>query len=246
MNLHGPVRAVESAGVGAAELTLSFAAWSEGSVAPSTHKVEVVRPTVVVKAEPVSPRLIRSLIHPDRKAIISLLRYSPDGRRLAVAGYPSGVVQIWDPAAGAEISRVDTPPGYRGTDDYVALTADWKTAFVARDGRTVSRKEVGGEKRTTIEYAGEVLLFDTATRKSRPSIALLPGRGAVEAVVSPDGTRLITTEAGSYDPKETALTHPVRISLPRPFRRPPPGGAGHRIRHGGVFAGRQDVCVGHQ
>ena len=118
-----------------------------------------------------------------------------------MAGYPSGIVQIWDPAAGAEISRVDTPPGYHGTLDYVALTADWKTAFVARDGRTVSRKEVGGEKRTTIEYAGEVLVFDTATRKSRPSIALPPGRGALEAVVSPDGTRLITSEAGSYDVK---------------------------------------------
>jgi WD40 repeat protein len=201
VNLHGPVRAAENAGAGTAELTLSFEAWFEGAVAPSTHKIEVVRPKVVTKSEPISPRLVQSLVHPDRKAAISMLRYSTDGRRLAVAGYPSGITQIWDPAAGKELSRVDTPPGFRGTDDYVALTADWNTAFVPRDGRKVVRTEIDGEKRMMIEYDGEVQVYDMSTRKRRPPVKLAPGRGASEALVSPDGTRLITIEARSYDPK---------------------------------------------
>jgi WD40 repeat protein len=149
----------------------------------------------------VSPRLIRSLVHPDRKAFVSLIRFSDDGRRLAVAGYPSGVLQIWDPAAGKELARVETPPGLRGTDDYVALTADWTLAFVPHDGRKVVRTEKDGESRVMIEYAGEVRVWDVARGKPRPPVKLAPGRGANQAIVSPDGTRLITIEATSYDPK---------------------------------------------
>jgi WD40 repeat protein len=201
VNLHGPVRAAESAGPGTAEVTISFDAWTQGHVAPSTHKVEVVRPKVNTKLEPVSPRLVRSLVHPDRKTSFSLLRYSDDGQRLAVAGYPSGVLQIWDPTAGKELARVETPPGYRGTADYVALTADWATAFVPHNGRKVVRTEQGGEQRVTIDYDGEVRVWDVATGKARPPVKLAPGRGASEAVVSPDGTRLITIEARSYDAK---------------------------------------------
>lgn len=200
MNLHGPVRAAESAGSGTATLTVSFEAWKEGHVAQSTHTAKVIRPKAA-KLEPVSPRLIRSLVHPDRKASISLLNYSADGKRLAVAGYPSGVLQIWDVDAGKELSRVETPPGYRGTDKYVALTADWKTAYTPHDGRKVVRSEKDGEKRTLIDYDGEVRVWDVTTGKLKPPVKLAPHRGASEAVVSPDGTRLITAEAGSYDPK---------------------------------------------
>jgi WD40 repeat protein len=200
VNLHGPVRAAESAGSGTATLTVSFDAWKDGHVAPSTHKVEVIRPKAA-KPVPVSPRLVRSLVHPDRKASISLLKFSDDGRRLAVAGYPSGVLQVWDPAAGKELSRVETPPGYRGTDNYVVLTADWKTAFVPIQGRKVVRSEKDGEKRVAIDFAGEVQVWDVDAGKPRPSIKLAPNRGASEVAVSPDGTRLITIEARSYDPK---------------------------------------------
>jgi WD40 repeat protein len=200
VNLHGPVRAADPAGSGSATLTVSFDAWKEGHVTPSTHKVEVVRPKVA-KSEPVSPRLIRSLVHPDRKTSFSVLKFSEDGKRLAVAGYPSGVLQIWDPAAGKELARVETPPGLRGTDNYVVLTADWKTAFVSHQGRKVIRSEKDGEKRVTIDYAGEVRVWDVTTGKPRPPVKIAPNRGVSEAVISPDGTRLITIEAVSYDPK---------------------------------------------
>jgi WD40 repeat protein len=201
VNLHGPVRAAESAGSGSATLNISFDAWKEGHVAPSTHTVTVVRPKAGAKPVPVSARLIRSLVHPDRKACFSMVKFSADGRRLAVAGYPSGVLQVWDPAAGKELSRVETPPGLRGTDNYVVLTADWKTAFVPVQGRKVVRDDKDGEKRVTIDFAGEVQVWDVATGKPRSAVKLAPNRGASEVAISPDGTRLITIEARSYDPK---------------------------------------------
>jgi WD40 repeat protein len=185
--------------LGTAELTISFEAWVEGAVAPSKHKVEIVRPKVNFKLEPVSPRLIQSLVHPDRRSYISLLRYSGDGRRMAVAGYPSGVIQIWDAVGGKELTRIETPPGLRGTGDYVALTADWTMAFVPLDGRKVVHSEINGEMRITIEYDGEVQVWDLATRKTRAPIKLGPGCGVSGATVSPDGTKLITIEARSYD-----------------------------------------------
>jgi WD40 repeat protein len=199
--LHGPVRAAESAGSDTAEVTVSFDAWWEGHVAPSTHTVRLVQPKVSTKPEPVSPRLIRSLVHPDRKAFMSLVRYSDDGRRLAVAGYPSGVVQIWDAAAGRELARLETPP-YHRTDEYVALTADWTTAYVPHEGQKVVRTETEGEQRVVIDYDGEVQVWDVHTGKLRRPVKLAPGRGAYQAWVSPDGTRLITTEARPYDKKK--------------------------------------------
>jgi WD40 repeat protein len=201
VNLHGPVRATESAGSGETKLTLSFDAWKDGHVAPSTHTVTVVRPRVTVKEEPVSSRLIRTLVHPDRKTSFSLLKFSADGKRLAAAGYPSGVLQVWDVAAGKELARVEAAPGYRGTDRYIVLTADWKTAYESHQGRKVVRSEKDGAKHVLIDYDGEVRVWDVATGKPRPAIKLAPHRGASEAVVSPDGDRLITTEARAYDPK---------------------------------------------
>ena len=99
MNLHGPVRAPESAGSGDARLTLSFDAWKDGHVAASTHTI-TVKPAPKLKSEPVSEKLVRSLVHPGRTASISVLRFSADGKRLFAAGYPSGVLQLWDAGTG--------------------------------------------------------------------------------------------------------------------------------------------------
>jgi WD40 repeat protein len=189
-------------------LTLSFQAWPAGQVASTTYTLTLVAPKVPVKTERVSSRLVRTLVHPDRRASIALLRFSADGRRLAVAGYPSGVLQIWDAAVGRELSRAETPAGYRGTDDYIALTANWKTAFTPHDGRKVTWIEVNGERRAKVEYDGDVRVWDVATGKPRPAVKLGPDRGASQAIVSPDGTKLITMEARSHDPKETRYMIP--------------------------------------
>lgn len=42
--IHGPVRVPTNAGLGKAKVTLSFEAWKEGRVAPSTVELPVVKP----------------------------------------------------------------------------------------------------------------------------------------------------------------------------------------------------------
>src|SRR5437868_11827889 len=94
-------------------------------------------PNARVIPEPVSPRLVRSLVHPDPTSSMRLLRYSADGRRLAAAGYPTWILQIWDPAIGKELARVTPPADDNVADEFGALTADWKAAFTPYEGRKV-------------------------------------------------------------------------------------------------------------
>src|SRR4051794_28763106 len=99
-------------------MTISLDSWLEGQVAPTTHTVPVIRPKARAAAEPVSPRLVRTFVHPDRKASVAQVQFSRDGSRLFTAGYPSGVLQFWDVATGKELRRFNTPPGGRGSAEY--------------------------------------------------------------------------------------------------------------------------------
>jgi len=183
-------------------VTLSLDAWTEGSVAPTTHTIAIVRPKAAAKPEPVSTRLIRSLVHPERKANLYEVQYSNDGARLFVFGYPSGVLQFWDIATGKELRRINTPAGYRGSAEYAKLSADWSTVFVPYEKSKVVRYEKDDKRDVRYEYEGEVLVYDAATGKPRPSLKPAPGRGVVNADLSPDGRKLIAVERSSYDRQE--------------------------------------------
>ncbi|HEV8062272.1 MAG TPA: WD40 repeat domain-containing protein [Gemmataceae bacterium] len=127
MDFDGPVRVAEAAGTGSATITVSFNAWLGAFVAPTTHTVTVLPRRAGSKEEVVAPNLIASLIHPDRTTAVHTVDFSPDGTRLFTAGYPSGIVQLWNVALGKELLRIDTPPGYRGSANYALLTPDWKS-----------------------------------------------------------------------------------------------------------------------
>src|SRR3954471_23281552 len=111
-----------AAAVGEASVTISFDSWADGHVSPTTHTVSVIRPKARVADEPVSSRLIRSLVHPERTATIAQVQFSTDGTRLFTAGYPSGMLQFWDVASGQELRRIATPSGGRSTAEYAGLT----------------------------------------------------------------------------------------------------------------------------
>ncbi len=145
-----------------------------------------------------SAKLVRSLVHPQRSSAISVLRFSDDGARLFAAGYPSGVLQLWDAATWKELRRVETPPGYRGSADYVELTAGWKSVVVPVEHHKVIRGEKNGEPNVRVEEDGEVRAWDLATGEPRPAVKL-PGRYPLYAIVSPDGTKLVTVERPSFD-----------------------------------------------
>jgi WD40 repeat protein len=197
VNLHGPVRAAKTAGSGTAELTISFDAWVEGRVAPTRHKVSVVAPkSNKWKLEPVSPRLIRKLIHPDRKASLYALRFSEGGAKLFASGYPSGVVQLWDAKTWKELRRVETPPGLRGTSNYAALSPDWTRMYVPTLVSKFVRGEKDGKRAGWREYNGSVRVWDLTTGREQPPIPT-PGRGPQQVILSPDGERMVLPMNGS-------------------------------------------------
>jgi WD40 repeat protein len=182
--------------------------WDGVPVAPTKHTLRVT--AAQGKALPVTARLLRSLPHPDRTASLVAVEFTPAGT-LFTAGYPSGTVQVWDAATGKEVRRIDSPRGYRGSADYALVPKDFSTVYVPTDGRKVTRMEDDPKKRYKIQYDGELLAWDLATGKAKPSLKPEPGRGIVAADLSPDGTRLVAIERGGYVAGETPPVDEVRL-----------------------------------
>ena len=208
MNLYGPVRADKSVGMGKAAVTLSMK-WKDMPVA-STRHVLTVSDSGGGTPLAVSSRLIRSLPHPDRKASASHVQFTPKGT-LFVAGYPSGVIQVWDTKTGKELRRIESPSGYRGSADYALTPDDFGTLFVPQDGRKyVPNKDP--KKPGRREYNGKVLVWDLATGKEKPSLKAQPGYGILSGHLSPDGGRIITTERSSGPTGDTQIPDLVRMT----------------------------------
>lgn len=211
MNLHGPVRAAETARAGDALVTIRFDAWTDGKVAPSTHTIRVAQPQTKITLAPVAPELKKTLVHPDRKASVGQLKFSDDGSRLFVSGYPSGVVQIFDFPSGKEVRRIAGPVGMRSSMAYAVPSGDWKTVYVAVESRKTERVVKDGKTQVVPKYSGEVRVFDVATGEERPSLKR-EGNGAVATItLGPDGKTLIAREttAGFNDKGDRTMTSHV-------------------------------------
>jgi WD40 repeat protein len=219
VNLHGPVRPPDAAGPGTAAVTVSLDSWPAGRVVPTTYAIEVVRPKGIARPEPVSPRLLRSLVHPERKAVVSTVRFSPDGRRLFAAGYPSTILQFWDVAGGKELRRIDGTPAYRSTAEYALLPDDWSAVFVPWEKQKIVRFERNGQADTRKELDGGVTAYDAATGRPRPGLKAAAGHSAVTADLSPDGQRLVVLERPSSGRGEQKPDQVVLWDVPAGTRR---------------------------
>jgi WD40 repeat protein len=201
--------------LGDATLTLSLS-WKGVSVASTTHTLKVIAPADE-HSLPVSRRLLRSLRHPQRKDRLWGIRFSTDGR---VFGFcvRSGVFQVWDARTGAELRRIEAPPGflYRGNGD-AATTDRLETLYLPIEGRRYV--EPGDPKKPgRFEYNGEILAWDLTTTKARESIKPAKGRGVEKAYLSPDGGRLVTVERAGYQPGEQEQPELVRLIDPKTGR----------------------------
>jgi len=209
--LHGPVRASDAAGSGTAQVIISFVAWKDGLVASTTHTVLVRAAKPGPKPEPVSSRLVKTLVHPDRSATVTDVRFFVDGTRLLAGGYPSGVVQVFDPVTGKELRRIQSPSGYRGTTNYALVTPDLRTLYIPVDQRKTISVEKNGTKQRRFERQGEVLAWELASGKELPPLKpFVSGRGVLAGYLSPTGNELVTVERSSYVtgedvPNETVL-----------------------------------------
>jgi WD40 repeat protein len=231
-------------------LTISFDSWFEGQVATTTHTVSVVRPKTREPSAPVSSRFVRSLAHPDRKANLSQVRFSPDGGRLFTGGYPSGVLQIWDVATGRELRRIDSPSGYGISAEYVEIAADWTVIYVPQIRPTVVQIRQEGESDRRVDFDGEVLVFDLATGEPRPSLKPPAGHGVDMVFPSPDGRKLVASERLSdlrnegkpfrvvlWDMK-TGKSRPLGPGFPRVAFAPDSKWFALAVKHGDPLCGR--------
>ena len=207
MNLDGPVRVADAAGSGTATVTLSFDNWTGAKVAPTTYPVQVA-PKQTAKAEPVADNLVGTLVHPDRKAIVSTVMYSADGTRLFATGYPSGAVQIFDAGSRKELRRIETPAGFRGSAEYALPTPDWKTLYVPVEKRKVKSVEKAGKQVTRIENTGSIRVWDLTTGEEQAALRPPDGYAPVFAKLSPDGNTLVCIESPSYDADPEGLPPP--------------------------------------
>jgi WD40 repeat protein len=143
--------------------------------------------------------LIASLVHPERSANLCTVAFSPDGKRLFTAGYPSGIVQVWDVASKKELRRIDTPPGLRGSENYALLTPDWKTLYVPVEKRTVKAFERGGKKLYRVEEAGAIRVWDVTSGKEEAPLRPAEETAPVSAMLAPGGRLLVAVERAGYE-----------------------------------------------
>ena len=178
-------------------------AWPAGDVKPTTLAVTVLAEKAGAKSLPVSPALYASLVHADRTASVWTVKFSADGTKLFTAGYPSGVIQVWDVAARKEVRRIETPKGYRGSADYALLTTDWQALYVPVETRKVVKEEKDGKPVTRVEQGGQVRVFDPATGVEGMSLLPAAGHAPCWAKLSPDGTHLLVVERPGYVTADT-------------------------------------------
>jgi WD40 repeat protein len=173
---------------------VALGAWKAGHVAPTRHEIPVELPKGGPKLEPVSARLKREFIHPDRSSMLVGVRFSPDGRRLIAGDFPGGVVVVWDVATGKDLRAIDT--GYSSLRDvpYFLLTPDWQTMLAFWSKRKTERIEKHGKRLFRREYESEVRAWDLANGRLQRTFWHRPARFILSMQLSPDGSKFVTYE----------------------------------------------------
>jgi len=195
VNLEDSVRVPSNVGAGKAEVTISFDAWFEGNVEPSRHTINVVAPKSDLKPEPISPRLLKTLAHPNRSGNLSNLHWSPDGKQILASDYPGNVIQLWDVATSKDLVVIECGAGSRGSIEDFQVSSDWRTVYIPREKETISRIERDNQRLFRFETSGEIRALELATGKLRDTYKHDPLRGTASITLSRDGKTILANES---------------------------------------------------
>lgn len=155
----------------------------------------MVAPRPGSKPDPVSHRLIKTLIHTDRQALIGTVHFAPDGKWIAGCGlYGKGGVQIWDAVTGKQLRNIPLPEGYSSQFEPLPAPADGHTLYLPVRREQSIRITKGGHPAIRHEVDGEIQVWDLATGRQFPSLRHTPSRGVHGAALSADGNWLAAVE----------------------------------------------------
>jgi WD40 repeat protein len=174
---------------------LSFDDWKEGHIRPAQAAIRVVAPRLDSKPEPVSPRLMKTLIHTHRQALIGTLFFAPDGKWIAGCGlYGRGGLQIWDAATGKQLRNIPFPDDYLSQYEPLPAPRDGHTFYVPiqRDRSIPITKEGHPEIRRKVD--GEIQVWDLATGRKLAPLRPMALGGVLGVALSADGNSLAAVE----------------------------------------------------
>jgi WD40 repeat protein len=157
--------------------------------------IRVVAPRPGSKPEPVSPRLIKTLIHTDRRGLIGTVLFAPDGKWIAGCGLSGqGGVQIWDAASGKQLRNLSFPEDYNSQDEPLPMHPDGHTLYVPIYREQSTRITKDGHPAIRREVDGEIQVWNLATGRKLPPLKHTPPRGVRGVALSSDGNWLAAVE----------------------------------------------------
>lgn len=118
---------------GKVQVTIDFSSWPVLAIPKATGEITVRLLPVVPVEEAVSPRLVRTLQHPDRNSSFASIQFSKDGKRLWAGGYPKGNVVVYDVATGSRQTQIETGKSGRGSANYVNVTPDERSMLAIKE-----------------------------------------------------------------------------------------------------------------
>jgi WD40 repeat protein len=189
----------------------------------------VVAPRSGSKPEPVSPRLIRTLVHTGRNALVGTVIFDPDGKWIAGCGLNgTGGIQTWEAATGKQQRYIPIPQDYRSQYDPLPPPPDGHTLFVPLERTRSTRVTKDGRTAVRWEVDGEIQVWNLATGRQLPPLGHTPPRGVLGMALSADGNWLADVgcraEEGGKRTRDVLALWNVRARTARdlaPGRRTP-------------------------
>jgi WD40 repeat protein len=156
--------------------------------------------------EPLSPRYLKTLVHPDRRAVMSAIRFTADGTQLFTSDYTSGIMQVFNPATGRELRQIVFPVGCRTRANLALENSDLQKLYVPVFKAKRVAFEKDGQKRVHVEASGEIRIWDLVSGEALPPLkSSAPRRGVLSASPLPAGDKLVAVEELSYSPDKEQL-----------------------------------------